>query len=141
MDGDVVSVERVVPAGPAAIFAVVAAAEAGTRGVDKFMLWSARAMGRPGFMHGGAIGGVLEMAGFTALEAELERQGIDMRIKPINISTEYLRGGLPETIYARGEVVRAGRRVANVRIEAWQSDRSRPVASCWMNFQLSPKKA
>ncbi|MDR3523537.1 MAG: ABC transporter permease [Acetobacteraceae bacterium] len=29
----------------AAIFAVVAAAEAGTRGVDKFMLWSARAMG------------------------------------------------------------------------------------------------
>ncbi len=104
------------------------------------MVWSARAMGRPGFMHGGAIGGVLEMAGFTALEAELERQGIDMRIKPINISTEYLRGGLPETIYARGEVVRAGRRVANVRIEAWQSDRARPVASCWMNFQLSPKR-
>jgi ABC-type nitrate/sulfonate/bicarbonate transport system permease component len=29
----------------AAIFAVVASAEAGTRGVDRFMLWSARAMG------------------------------------------------------------------------------------------------
>ncbi len=29
----------------AAIFAVVASAEAGTRGVDKFMMWSARAMG------------------------------------------------------------------------------------------------
>ena len=86
------------------------------------------------------IGGVLEMAGFAALGAELERQGLDLRIKPINISTEYLRGGLPERLYARGEVVRAGRRVANVRIEAWQSDRDRPVASCWMNFQLSPKK-
>ena len=105
------------------------------------MVWSARAMGRPGFMHGGAIGGVLEMAGFTALEAELERQGIDMRIKPINISTEYLRAGLEERLFARGEVVRAGRRVANVRIEAWQSDRDRPVASCWMNFQLSPRKS
>lgn len=99
-----------------------------------------RAMGRPGFFHGGVIGGVLEMAGFVALEAELERRGLDLRIKPINISTEYLRSGLPERLYARGEVVRAGRRVANVRIEAWQSDRDRPVASCWMNFQLSPRK-
>jgi uncharacterized protein (TIGR00369 family) len=105
------------------------------------MDFAERAMGRPGFLHGGAIGGLLEMAGFTALEAELERQGADVRIKPINISVEYLRGGLPERIYARGEVVRAGRRVANVRIDAWQSDRERPVASCWMNFQLSPKKA
>jgi uncharacterized protein (TIGR00369 family) len=104
------------------------------------MAYSQRAMGRPGFLHGGAIGGVLEMAGFAALAAELERQGLDVRIKPINISTEYLRGGLPERIYARGEVVRAGRRVANVRIDAWQADRNRPVASCWMNFQLSPKK-
>ena len=105
------------------------------------MDFAERAMGRPGFLHGGAIGGLLEMAGFTELEAELERQGADVRIKPINISVEYLRGGLPERIYARGEVVRAGRRVANVRIDAWQSDRERPVASCWMNFQLSPKKA
>jgi len=101
--------------------------------------FSPRAMGRPGFFHGGAIGGVLEMAAFAALSAELERQGVAVRIKPINISTEYLRAGLPERLYARGEVVRAGRRVANVRIEAWQSDRTRPVASCWMNFLLSPK--
>ena len=66
------------------------------------MDFAERAMGRPGFLHGGAIGGLLEMAGFTALEAELERQGADVRIKPINISVEYLRGGLPERIYARG---------------------------------------
>jgi len=104
------------------------------------MDFAQRAMGRPGFIHGGAIGGLLEMAGFTALEAELERQGVEVRIKPINISVEYLRAGLPQRIFARGEVVRAGRRVANVRIDAWQSDRARPVASCWMNFQLSPKK-
>ena len=104
------------------------------------MPWSDRVMGRPGFMHGGAIGGVLEMAGFAAIMAELERQGTVMRVRPINISTEYLRGGQPEPIYAAGQVVRAGRRVANVRIEAWQGDRTRPVASCWMNFQLSPPK-
>jgi len=104
------------------------------------MDFSERALGRPGFIHGGAIGGLLEMAGFAALAAELERKGLDARIKPINIKVEFLRSGLPERIYARGEVLRAGRRVANVRIEAWQADRTRPVASCWMNFQLSPKK-
>ncbi len=103
------------------------------------MDFSERAMGRPGFIHGGAIGGLLEMAGFAALTAELERAGLAVRIKPINVKVEYLRSGLPERIYARGEVLRAGRRVANVRIEAWQGDRARPVASCWMNFKLSPK--
>lgn len=97
-------------------------------------------VGRPGFLHGGAIGGLLEMAGFCAIEAELERQGITARIKPVNISVEYLRGGIGERIRARGDVVRAGRRIANVRVEAWQSDRDRPVASCWMNFSLSPAK-
>ena len=105
------------------------------------MDFAKHAMGRPGFLHGGAIGGVLEMAGYAALAAELERQGLNMRIKPINISTEYLRGGLPERIHARGEVVRAGRRIANVRVEAWQADRARPVACCWMNFKLSPKES
>jgi uncharacterized protein (TIGR00369 family) len=104
------------------------------------MDYAERALGRPGFLHGGAMSGVLEIAGFAALAAELERQGSPARIKPINISIEFLRGGNPERIYARGEVVRAGRRVANVRVEAWQADRSRPVASCWMNFQLSAPK-
>jgi ABC-type nitrate/sulfonate/bicarbonate transport system permease component len=41
----VYDVSKIVMVCFAAIFAVVAAAEAGTRGVDKFMLWSARAMG------------------------------------------------------------------------------------------------
>jgi uncharacterized protein (TIGR00369 family) len=104
------------------------------------MDYAERALGRPGFLHGGAMGGVLEVAGFAALAAELERQGNVARIKPINISIEFLRGGHTERIFARGEVVRAGRRVANVRVEAWQTDRSKPVASCWMNFQLSPPK-
>ena len=101
-----------------------------------------RTMGRPGFLHGGAIGGLLEMAGYAALRAELERQGNDARMKPININIEYLRGGMSERTYARGEVLRAGRRVANVRVEAWQGDRAKLVASSWMNFLLAaPKEA
>jgi uncharacterized protein (TIGR00369 family) len=99
-----------------------------------------RTQGRPGFLHGGAIGGLLEMAGYAALRAELERQGNDARMKPININIEYLRGGVNERTYARGEVLRAGRRVANVRVEAWQGDREKLVASSWMNFLLAAPK-
>jgi uncharacterized protein (TIGR00369 family) len=99
-----------------------------------------RTMGRPGFLHGGAIGGLLEMAGYAALRAELERQGNNARMKPININIEYLRGGMSERTYARGEVLRAGRRVANVRVEAWQGDRDKLVASSWMNFLLAAPK-
>lgn len=107
------------------------------------MDFSDRATGRPGFLHGGAIGGLLEMAAFAALHAHLDRDGIDaqVRLKPVNISIEYLRSGLPERIFARGNVVRAGRRVANVRVEAWQADATKPVASCWMNFLIAPRKA
>ena len=99
-----------------------------------------RTQGRPGFLHGGAIGGLLEMAGYAALRAELDRQGNDARMKPVNINIEYLRGGVKERTYARGEVLRAGRRVANVRVEAWQGDREKLVASSWMNFLLAPPK-
>jgi uncharacterized protein (TIGR00369 family) len=105
------------------------------------MEYGSHSQGRPGFLHGGAIGGLLEMAGFAALAADLARRGVHQRMKPINISIEYLRGGRPQPIHAVGEVLRAGRRVANVRVEAWQADRAAPVASCWMNFHLSAPKA
>ncbi|MET3472596.1 uncharacterized protein (TIGR00369 family) [Novosphingobium sp. 1529] len=104
------------------------------------MQFGAHSEGRPGFLHGGAIGGLLEMAGFAALSAHLARNGVNQRMKPINISIEYLRAGLPQPVYAIGQVVRAGRRVANVRVEAWQSDRAVPIASCWMNFHLAAPK-
>jgi uncharacterized protein (TIGR00369 family) len=101
-----------------------------------------RAQGRPGYLHGGAISGLLEIAAHAALRAELDRQGSELRMKPINISIEFLRGGVQERTFARGEVLRAGRRVANVRVEAWQGDRAKLVASSWMNFLLAqPKEA
>lgn len=103
------------------------------------MDFSDRATGRPGYLHGGAIAGMLEIAAIMALHAELGEEDAAIRIKPVNISVEYLRGGITTATYARGEVIRAGRRIANVRAEAWQADRSKPLASCWMNFLLKPK--
>lgn len=105
------------------------------------MDFSDRAMGRPGYLHGGAIAGMLEIAAIMALHAELGDEDANVRIKPVNISVEYLRGGITVETFARGQVVRAGRRIANVRAEAWQADRDKPLASCWMNFLLKPRKA
>lgn len=105
------------------------------------MDFSDRAMGRPGYLHGGAIAGMLEIAAIMALHAELGDEDANVRIKPVNISVEYLRGGITVETFARGQVVRAGRRISNVRAEAWQADREKPLASCWMNFLLKPRKA
>jgi uncharacterized protein (TIGR00369 family) len=95
--------------------------------------------GRPGYLHGGAIGGLLEMAAFAALRVDLARRGLDVKIKPVNVSIEFLRGGIAQRTFARGTVLRAGRRMANLRVEAWQADPDKPLASCWMNFLLSPR--
>lgn len=105
------------------------------------MDFSDRTMGRPGFLHGGAIAGLLEMAAIIALHADLGAEDAALRIKPVNISVEYLRGGITVETFARGQVIRAGRRIANVRAEAWQTDREKPLASCWMNFLIKPRKA
>ena len=96
-----------------------------------------KVQGRPGYLHGGAIGGLLEMAAFTALRAELLRRGTAAAIKPVNVTVEYLRGGTRQTTYARGRVIRAGRRIANLSAEAWQDDPAKPIATAWMNVLLA----
>ncbi|WP_338467806.1 hotdog fold thioesterase [Novosphingobium sp. ZN18A2] len=94
--------------------------------------------GRPGYLHGGALGGLLEMAAHAALHAALDEKGVQVRFKPVNISIEYLRGGTEQRTFAMGRIIRSGRRVANLRVEAWQDARDKPVASAWMNFLLKP---
>ena len=92
--------------------------------------------GRPGFVHGGAIGGLLEMAAMVGLGVFLRRRGDGVRLKPVNITVEYLRGASEQRTFALARVTRAGRRIANVSAEAWQDDRAKPVATAWMNIRL-----
>ena len=92
--------------------------------------------GRPGAWHGGAIGGLLETAGYAALRAELAARGRDPLLKPINITVEYLSAGRPLLAHARGRIVRLGRRNANLAVEAWQDDPQRPIASAVMNILM-----
>ena len=57
--------------------------------------------------------------------------------KPINLTIDYLRQARSENLYARAEVTKQGRRIANVHAEAWQAERSRPVATLNAHFLLS----
>ena len=97
-----------------------------------------RMQGRPGYLHGGALSGLMEMAAIAALQAELARRGGKIRMKPVNITVEFMRGGTAQRTYAVGRVTRAGRRLATVSAEAWQADRAKPIATALMNILLSP---
>ena len=86
-------------------------------------------------IHGGAVGALLEHAALMQLFFELDL-GLDRPAKIVNISIDYLRPCLLEDTFASGVIVRQGRRVANVRVEAWQSERARLVAAAHAHFLL-----
>lgn len=92
--------------------------------------------GRPGAWHGGAIAGLLETAGYVALQAELAGNARDPLLKPINVTVQYLSTGRTQATYAQGRIVRLGRRNANLAVEAWQDERTRPIATAVMNVLM-----
>ncbi len=89
--------------------------------------------GRPGFLHGGAISGLLDYAAWVALLDALAGEG---RIKPISITVDFMRGGKLEDAHASAHVIRLGRRIANVVATAWQEDEARPIASANLKFLI-----
>jgi len=93
-------------------------------------------VGRPGFLHGGAISGLMEVAAIAALQAALADEG-GGEIKPINVTVDFMRGGRDKPTHARGIVTRLGTRVANVEATAWQDDPARPIAAARMNYLIA----
>ena len=106
------------------------------------MPFADRVQGRPGFLHGGAISGLLEMAAVAAIHRALRAQGNDASIKQVNVTIDFMRGGLNQQTFAVGEVTRLGRTMANVEARAWQDDRDKPIAMGHMHYLIrQPKKA
>nr|WP_109808788.1 PaaI family thioesterase [Sphingosinithalassobacter portus] len=94
-------------------------------------------LGRPGFLHGGAIGGLLEMAAVAALLQQLDDASAQW--KPINVTVDYMRGGRELPTRARGRVTRLGSRIANVEAIAWQESPEKPIAAARMNIMIKRK--
>ena len=96
-------------------------------------------VGRPGFLHGGAIAGLLEFAALgTLYEALGGREGV--KVKPINVTVDFMRGGTDHDTFAAATITRLGNRVANVEAHAWQKDRTKPIAAAHMNLLLRRSK-
>jgi uncharacterized protein (TIGR00369 family) len=85
-------------------------------------------------VHGGVLGALLEHAAVLQLLAEHD---VDVMPKIVNLSVDYLRPCREADTFARGRVIRQGRRVANVRAEAWQETTERPVAAAHAHFLLT----
>lgn len=77
-------------------------------------------------LHGGTLGALLESAAIFEL---LWRAESIVLPKTITFTVDYLRSAAAADTHARGHITRQGRRVTNVRIEAWQEDRNKPVAT------------
>jgi uncharacterized protein (TIGR00369 family) len=90
-------------------------------------------VGRPGFLHGGAIAGLLEFAALGAVHDALEP---GMTVKPVNVGVDFMRGGIEHDTFAAARITRLGARVANVEAHAWQQDRAKPIAAARMNLMV-----
>lgn len=95
--------------------------------------------GRPGFIHGGALAGLLEAIAYRTLEEALGEDDRP-RIKPVNVTVTFMRGAVEATTFARATIERLGRRTANIEAAAWQDDPSKPVAMAQMNVMLSRER-
>ncbi|PWG61582.1 PaaI family thioesterase [Spiribacter halobius] len=92
---------------------------------------------QPPALHGGVIGAFMEHAAIFHL---LWVQGGERLPRVVDIAIDYLRPGQPQATYARCDVRRQGRRVANVGIEAWQispDGGERVIATARAHFLLA----
>ena len=104
------------------------------------MPFADRVQGRPGLLHGGAISGMLEIAAIAAIHQALRAKGSDSNFKQVNVTVDFMRGGLNQMTFAVGEVTRLGRTMANVEARAWQEDPDKPIAMGYMHYLIKAKR-
>jgi uncharacterized protein (TIGR00369 family) len=88
-----------------------------------------------GSVHGGALSTLLESAAFFELLLQEETERMP---RLVSFSAEFLRPGALQDTFAQALITRQGRRMANLRIEAWQQERSRLIATAHASFLLAP---
>ncbi len=113
---------------------------AGERGGAPLLLmpYSEGLIGFSGRLHGGAISGLLEIAAIAAIDLTLDDAEQARSIfKPVTVTVDFMRPGTPADVYACGEVVRVGERIANVAVSAWQDDPDRLIAAARMNLAIA----
>ncbi len=104
--------------------------------VELFMPFHERLVGAPARLHGGAVAGLLELAGVARLLVALADEPVLPSLKLITCTVDYLREGGSQGTHAAATLTRQGRRVANLHAVAWQYDHGRPIATANLNYLL-----
>ncbi|MFG6176717.1 PaaI family thioesterase [Halomonas sp. THAF12] len=84
-------------------------------------------------LHGGVVAAFME----TAATLDLMLAAREPRLpRIVDVSIDYLRSARVVPTLARCELMREGRRLANVRVQAWQQSEDVPVATARLHFVL-----
>ncbi len=97
--------------------------------------FSERLIGNPLLpaLHGGALAGFMENAAMMHLLWETSPINTP---KNIDFTIDFIRSGKPQDSFAVCSITKLGSRVANLQIEAWQSNRKSPIAIARSHFLL-----
>jgi uncharacterized protein (TIGR00369 family) len=98
-------------------------------------------IGSPGRLHGGAISGLLELAGLLTVIAGQPAGEALPRVRPVTVTVDFMREGACVETRAAASITKLGRRVVNVHAQAWkvkdgQAVRDKPIAAAHINFVL-----
>lgn len=84
-------------------------------------------------IHGGVLGAFVEHAALLQVILAMEEPHFP---RIIDLSIDYLSAGLYRDTFARVDILRMGRRLANVSVTAWQTQRTRPVVTARAHLLL-----
>ena len=85
-------------------------------------------------LHGGVIGGFMESAAQLFV---LLTQDTAALPKTVDFTIDYLRPGRMQSTFALCNLVRRGRKIANVSVTAWQHEHRQPIATARAHFLLA----
>ena len=68
-------------------------------------------------LHGGVISTLIDTCGGFAVWTQIS---LEDRVSTIDLRVDYVTHGLPEPLFAEGQVVRVGNRVGVVDVRCWQ---------------------
>lgn len=84
-------------------------------------------------LHGGVIAGFMEMSAIVQLMVFMQTSKVP---KVVDFSIDYLRAGYHKDSFAECKITRQGRRVANVSINCWQTNRKHLIATARAHFLI-----
>ena len=84
-------------------------------------------------IHGGVIAGFMENAAVISLMWAMDSTRLP---KVIDFNIDYTLSGRAQETYARCDIVKLGKRIANVQITAWQDDPDKVIAVARSHFKL-----